>query len=278
MHRKNGSKRPPSDWVFVENAHPAIITAEEARAIAEARRNSKKSTRLAKSSNRAKSSPYILSGGAFTCGRCGANMTGYKVSGGRYYVCGSMPYRRGMGCGPGVYVPKDFIEGEVTEGIRKLVEECIDAEKLTAPVNAELETIWNERTGHDPEAAKKISSLEAKIDNVRNAIENGLADVSWANGRLEKLKAERDALAADAVAEGEPPRLEPSRVTEYAKLTRKVLAHGKPKQRKELIRSWAGEIKMAPEEREVLITYRFPEPFMNSMVAGAGFEPAIFRL
>ena len=81
-----------------------------------------------------------------------------------------------------------------------------------------------------------------------------------------------------AVAEGEPPRLEPSRVTEYAKLTRKVLAHGKPKQRKEVIQSWAGEIKMAPEEREVLITYRFPEPFMNSMVAGAGFEPAIFRL
>ena len=65
---------------------------------------------------------------------------------------------------------------------------------------------------------------------------------------------------------------------QYARHTKKVLGHGKPKERKDFVRAWVEEIKMAPEECEVEIAYRIPEPFMNNMVAGAGFEPAIFRL
>jgi len=31
-------------------------------------------------------------------------------------------------------------------------------------------------------------------------------------------------------------------------------------------------MRLAPERLEVAITYRIPEPVMNSMVAGAGFD------
>ena len=37
-------------------------------------------------------------------------------------------------------------------------------------------------------------------------------------------------------------------------------------------------MKLAPELREVELTYRVPEPMMIKMVAGAGFEPATFGL
>jgi len=36
-----------------------------------------------------------------------------------------------------------------------------------------------------------------------------------------------------------------------------------------LLRKIVEEIKLAPENREVLITYRTPEPVMDFMVAGA---------
>ncbi len=49
-------------------------------------------------------------------------------------------------------------------------------------------------------------------------------------------------------------------------------------EKKQLLRIWVQEIKLAPERREVELTYRVPEPVMNKVVAGAGFEPAAFGL
>ena len=192
--------------MIVENAHPAIITGDEARTIVETRRRKKESRRLRGTSNRSKSSPYLLSGGLFKCGRCGANMTGFKVTGGRYYVCGSQPYRRGRGCGRGVYVPKEFVEGEVVDGVGELLGRCVDPEELTANVNVDLKTIWERETGRDPEAESKAAALEAKIANLREALEDGLDDVSWANRRLRELRGERDRLEGTAKSAGEPPQ------------------------------------------------------------------------
>jgi len=39
VHTKRGRERPRSEWVIVPNAHPAVITGEEAKAIAAARRH-----------------------------------------------------------------------------------------------------------------------------------------------------------------------------------------------------------------------------------------------
>lgn len=43
-------------------------------------------------------------------------------------------------------------------------------------------------------------------------------------------------------------------------------------EKKQLLRIWVPEMKLAPEQREVLLTYRVPEPVMNKMVAGARYE------
>ena len=96
VHGKRGRKRPVSEWVVVPNAHPAIITEEEAKAIAAARRRRREENRRFDGGcRRSQTSSYLLSGGLFKCGRCGSNMIGFRTSKGRYYVCGSQPYRRG---------------------------------------------------------------------------------------------------------------------------------------------------------------------------------------
>jgi len=53
----------------------------------------------------------------------------------------------------------------------------------------------------------------------------------------------------------------------------KLLEHATPAEKKELIRAWVEEIRLTPEQLEVAITYRVPEPVVNRLVAGARFAP-----
>ena len=83
---------------------------------------------------RSQTSSYLLSGGLFKCGRCGSNMIGHGTSHGRYYVCGTQPYRRRMGCGAGVYVPQEKIEAEVVRGLEGMMSACLDPKGFTRRV------------------------------------------------------------------------------------------------------------------------------------------------
>ena len=273
VHRKNGSIRPASEWVVVENAHPAIITEEEARAIAEHRQTSRRK-QFDMGYGKSRESRYLLSGGLFKCGRCGANMIGFRTSEGTYYVCGSQPYRRGMGCGPGVYVPQEGIETDVAEGVRDLLGICAGPKGFLTEVNAELRRIWEQQTGHDPRAASRVEAIDGKIENIRRAIEDGLSDAAWANRRLKALLQERESLLDKAVVGGEAPQIDLRAASEYRRRMEKTLRQGEMVERKRLLRTWVSEIKLAPEQQQVEMTFRIPEPIMNGVVAGAGFEPA----
>jgi hypothetical protein len=207
---KQGRERPPSEWVIVPNAHPALITEDEARAIIAARRQAKAASTFPRNRGRSQTSKYLLSGGLFRCARCNANMIGFRTSSGEYYVCGSQPYRKGMGCGPGVYVPRRAVEAEVCQGLGGLLNVCGDPEGFTKQVNAEIRRLWEETTGRagSGDGRKEAERVEAKIANLRQAVEDGLEDASWANARLRELTAERDALTA-RMDEPEPPIQEP---------------------------------------------------------------------
>ena len=115
------------------------------------------------------------------------------------------------------------------------------------------------------------------IDYRGRAIEEGLTDAQWANSRLRELSAERDAPTAALNAPG-PPQLDTETVMAYRRQTMKLMQSGQPAERKRLLRAWVQEIKLEPEKLEVKISYRLPEAVMNSVVAGAGFEPATFGL
>jgi DNA invertase Pin-like site-specific DNA recombinase len=276
---KEGRERPPSEWVIVPNAHPALITEDEARAILSARRRAQATATIPTNRGRSLSSEYVLSGGLFQCARCGANMIGFRTSSGEYYVCGSQPYRRGMGCGPGVYVPRRAVETEVCQGMSELLSMCADPDGFTRQVNTELRRLWEDSTGYadNNKARKEIEHIETKIGNIRRAIEEGLADAQWANSRLRELSAERDALTAALNAPG-PPQLDSGTVMTYRRQTEKLMQCGQPAERKRLLRAWVQEIKLEPENLQVKISYRLPEAVMKGVVAGAGFEPATFGL
>ena len=44
-------------------------------------------------------------------------------------------------------------------------------------------------------------------------------------------------------------------------------------EKKQLLRIWVEKMKLAPEQREVVLTRQFPEPMMNKIVAGVRQVP-----
>ncbi len=74
-----------------------------------------------------------------------------------------------------------------------------------------------------------------------------------------------------------PPRISRREALAYRGNLREVLKHGDMAERKELVRDCVQELKLAPEELTVQITYQVPEPVMNSVVARVGFEPTTSR-
>ena len=273
---KKGRERPPAQWIVVDNAHEALLTGEEAQKILEVRKGGGK--KQFDAGSRSRTSDYLLSGGLFRCDRCQGNMIGNHTGSGYYYVCGSQPYRKGMGCGPGVYVPQRKVEAEVLDGLRGVLNLCTDRRGFTAKVNGELRKIWEESTGFRPDTASRMATIDKKIANVRQAVEDGFNDANWANARLAELAIQRKEVVATLPATGSPPQLDVQTVMDYRRKTEKVFAAGDPAERKRLLRNWVQEVKLKPESREVSISYRLPESVMNGMVAGEGFEPSTFGL
>jgi hypothetical protein len=278
VHTKAGRERPVEEWVIAERGHEALITEEEARRIVEARRSLGGKKQFNAGANRSRTSRYLLSGGLFRCGRCGANMIGFHTDGRFYYVCGSQPYRSGMGCGTGVYVPQAQVESEVLSGLRGVLDLCADPQKFTRAVNKELRQIWEASTGFRPDAGEQIATVDRKLENVRRAVEEGLNDANWANTRLRELHAEREKLVAASRKLSGPPQLDAEAAMAYRRQADKLLQQGGQAERKQLLRTLVGEVKLMPQDLEVSISYRLPEAIMNGLVAGGGFEPPTFGL
>ena len=57
-----------------------------------------------------------------------------------------------------------------------------------------------------------------------------------------------------------------------------MIAKGTNAEKKRLLSAWVDQIKLAPETLEVEIRYKIPEPVVDSMGAGGGFEPPTFGL
>jgi hypothetical protein len=258
----------------VEKAHETLISEEQALRIIQ-RREEARTAGFAVKHDRTLGSQYLLSGGLFVCGRCGKNMVGLRTGPKRfYYVCSSAPYRKGMGCGKGVYVPKDHIEQAVIDGVRELLAANLNPDRIARLVNQEIARTADTDPTRSKTLEKEIASVEAKIENIRKAIEEGLSDAAWANGKLAGLQGELGRLSAARPHRERPPRLSAEDVIRYIQNLANVLEHASTRERKELLRLVVAQIKLAPEDLSVEIVYQAPGPnFMFNVVAGIGFEP-----
>ncbi|MFH1865321.1 MAG: recombinase family protein, partial [Candidatus Eisenbacteria bacterium] len=254
VHGARGRRRPPSEWEIVENAHPAIITLDEAEAIMEVNTQQsgiaqdRSKGRMAKV--RTKGSRYLLSGGLFVCKRCNANMVGYRNQNRLYYVCGSKAYRQGLGCGEGLQVRKDDIEDAVVEEIGHLFRSWTDGERLKRLMEEELKALDQQRSDGAIEVERELASVEQETENLRSAIKAGFQDIAWANSELARLKTDRDELLerkARIATYREPAHIDTGFVEQCREAFREVFAAGTRDERRQFARLFVKKIELEPD-------------------------------
>lgn len=296
---KKQRMNPPSEWVIVDNAHEALIGEEDIKAILAAReRRAGQGPSVTGARARSKDSRFILSGGLFSCSRCGANLTGFvSLSGkgrrGDYYVCGSAQYRRSLGCGPAVFVDKRVIEEAVIDGVADRFSEWTDIDSFTDKVNTALRELRDNRASADVTLRREREQIDGKICNLRQALENGLDDVAWANERLRELASRReelDRMISDTPVPADLPRLDLTAVQSYLKRFRNLIDTGTNREKRELVRCFVDSITLnpcdsspdksnEPAAHEITINFKaMPAQFVTGMGAGGGFEPPAFGL
>src|SRR4051812_29373775 len=125
---------------------------------------------------------------------------------------------------------------------------------------------------------ERIAAIDRKIENIRRAVEEGLNDANWANTRLRELNTERESLVTASRKANGPPQLDAATAMHHRRQADKLFRQGGQAERKQLLRTLVGEVKLNPQDLEVSISYRLPEAVMNGLVAGEGFEPSTFGL
>jgi len=260
--RKRGQRQSPvSDWTIVEDAHPAIITEEQAMLIYEFTQKRRESMQ-ARLAGRTRSSKYLLTGGAFKCTRCGKNMISHRTNDGDFYVCSTARYRSGLGCGQGVYIPREKVEPEVISGIEGMFTHILEHTKLVEKVNRELREMWDRESGFDPGLVKQIKAIDGRMGNVRNAILEGLKDAVWANSQIDELTREREELESRLQSQpsvSEPYQIDIDSLREYFADVSQILKENNPCDCKRVVSDLVNTMVLNPDTGEVYIRYRLPE-------------------
>ncbi|WP_209882469.1 recombinase family protein [Azospirillum soli] len=252
--------------------------------------------------NRAHRRKFLLSG-LLTCGCCGA---GYTIMAKDRYGCAG--HRSKGTCGNDRTISRMNIERRVLSGLKErllapeLIQDFIDG------FRAEWEAAQTNREASRRHRERELASVERKIAGILKAIEDGLYHESMKE-RLTTLEADKARLLADGedADTGLPPILIHPNLSELYR--RKVealedaLAAGvESAEAMELVRAMIDRVVLTPSPagagldanlhgelagilavcEGVAQTHKRPDPCGTgrqvSVVAGAGFEPATFRL
>lgn len=255
--------KPTSEWIVEPNAHPALITEEEAEellALGKRRRQSWESSR-----GNERRSLYILSGdnanGAalFVCGRCGGRMVGNAIGvrGGtaRRYICSTYNRHGRDYCEP-VRIPAEELEQNVLSYIR---ERLLTKDYIRTTIEAANKLIASEASlGPSPaeRRATRIDEIEQQVERAKRAILAGIDEDEW----IDIIKRLRDEQQSLKVAQDEDPTPLITRqpipdddeaVSEIHWRLKEAFDSGDIDELRKVIRSFVLEIKLDPADCRV---------------------------
>ena len=296
--KRRRRKRPQSEWVITPMEELRIVSDELWNAVQkrhlEIRNNSTKLREILNNpKTRSRSGKYLFSG-LLKCGCCGANYTIYSSTS---YGCSTNIERGNAACKNRLRVPRKLAEERLLEAVRQelLSEEAID---LFIKETTSLLHQRNQQPKTEAKALKRnLSQAERQVTNLMNAIKAGIITPTT-KAELERAEAEYNRAKAELEAvEGTDEALATA-LPDAAQRYRKLMANlGGALERdtgraREGLKTLLGFVRLIPAssggflEAEIR---RSPEGLMRlalqeniefkaRLVAGAGFEPAAFRL
>lgn len=295
-----GYFKDKSEWIIVENAHPALLTDAEFEALKKLRKMKLK--RDGTLTNYQSNNLHLLTGGehnSFTCGCCGSKI----ISSGNVYTCGKYNANGRKGCGASYFsIKTEWLENKILTELLKSLSDS-ELEKYYAGISEYYssdekikEQIKNTKKAiSDDEKAKAnlIKSLTSMNDMNEFTLKLLSKELNKVSDRLEKLTKELDKLTKRKTIK--PPSFE--RVKNHLLRAKLLLTQSNSAESKELIWCFVNSITLDPVEREIIASFK-KNPFSvlmeklnngknivegdfspsTELVAGAGFEPTTFGL
>lgn len=243
--KQNRKRRDPSEWIVVKDAHPAIISEEEAEGIWDMVESRK---REGSKQSGSKSVKWALSGGYLKCGVCGANYTGVNKPAGNYYVCGAHSYRRGEGCVESWYIPRDEIESLVLEKILDSLGQ--HEESLIAwvdAINEETDSIWKEYQSESTDRKKALATSKKQLSTYLQLLDAG-ADNEQITDRIKEVSTRIRELE-DLQETEKPAKIKVEDIQSLRNTIREAIVKGDSEAIKEILRTFVEVIVVDPKTK-----------------------------
>ncbi len=269
-HSKRGN--PP---LRAENAFPALISKETFSKIQEMMGN----RAPVKVHPRRTASRFLLSGLA-VCGQCGMALTGQDAKSGKfsYYICGSLT-KKGAGSCSTPYLNSTKFERLVTSKIKEHILTPGNLTELVRLVNEEMDAATIAYKSEMDTIMSEIGTVEQRLGNLYNAIENGNIEFNLLKPRLQELKSQHDRLLTrkaeleTVLSQRKIELASPEIVKQYVDDLCQFIDSSELTERRAFIKSFVKEIKVTGNEGK--IRYTFPIPPDNQGEEGLGVLPTV---
>jgi site-specific DNA recombinase len=249
-------------------------------------------------SERARRPVYLLSN-LIRCGSCGG---GFSMISATLYGC-SNARNRGT-CANRLNIRRDVLEASVLSGLRTHLLHPDLVKAFVAEFCAETNRLAAEREQAGARERDELARVEREIANLITAIKAGIITPST-KAELEALELRKAELIANVAAAPAPPpampRFHPGLAEVYARKVENLVAELNREETRaeaaEVLRQLIAEVRLVPENGKLEIEIRGElaallqlgqrkSPRLGrpgaqaqvTLVAGAGFEPATFRL
>ena len=262
-HQTAGKRfKDKSEWIEVPNAHPAILTLEEAETAISISKSRQPRTPAARSYN----SPWYLTGlnlenkPFFTCKVCGGNIIGVRNATRSIgtYCCGNHHYKGNAGCSNSLRLNRIGIEKNLLNEIERLFgsPDAIDTliKELNSRINGEL-AIYNQSI---ITTDKGLNEVAQQIETTFLAMSKGI-DAELCNERLAKLKNQRIELNAKLEQlkkdQPQPLAIDPLKARAFFLDIRNVYNAGTNEQKRTLFKTYIRNMVLDTENGQVNVVF-----------------------
>lgn len=272
-HKTQGKRfKDKSEWIKVENAHPAIITMEEAEELLKLKEERGRDAKW----GRTEDSDWLLVGknilgeDFFVCLECGTKMSSYQptMKNRKCYLCGNARYRGENACIHKT-IDKEWIEEFLLKQIKKHFGTKAKAKEIADNFNKSLKEDNSDAYHAREKLTKAIETADQKLSNLAKAVANGF-DITIANEEMKNIKSEKaransELIKIDGELKLRPQLIEAENLLAMYRNLEKAFAGHENRTKKELLRRFVRRIEFDPQEDRVSV-HLFTEPTSTSAV------------
>jgi hypothetical protein len=261
---RSSRPRPIEEWTIVPEAHPAIISVEEAHRLGIVSR-SPRARGIYRNLTRDDCARHLLSDGIFRCLHCGRPMVASRR--GRY-ACSTRVRSIGEGCPQSPFVRREAVEGRIQTGLSKVLASFHEDASLLDMANREL--------------AVAFADSESRAGGPPRGSSPSLDSAPYSAAPLTAPSGVVGNHGPDLVSRlAEAPRLMAEALVRRARADFETLNSGAPGQCKLVAMRWIERVALSEKTRRLMVQFRFPDEVTNPAGLGSWclrHSPALGRV